>query len=153
MEPIEFSIYLKILGGSSIFSLAIQLSSIFKLIIELKEIKKKIESNQPESALGIKEPIPTSDKNKLEKIENLPNILNHLLYGFFIAILCIITYAIGEHISYTVISKSILYFQFTTILTYLTILVVPLYIIINLSRIFNIYYQIKLLSLNYLKDE
>ncbi len=153
MEPIEFSIYLKILGGSSIFSLAIQLSSVFKLIIELKEIKKKIESNRPESRLGITEPIPISDKKKLEKIERLPKILNHLLYGFFIAIICIITYSIGEHIPYTVVCKSTLYFQFTTLLTYLTILVVPLYIIINLSRIFNIYYNIKLLTLNYLKDE
>ena len=143
MHPIELEIYLQAVGGIGILGLTTHLITVFNLKIKVIEIKSKLIKKQI--------PIKTNEERLLNKVDKINVYIKSLLYGFAAAIIASLVYGIGSSIEY--ISNSNTYIISVSIISYLTFVLIPLFIGFNIYKIFEIYSKIRTMEQEYLSNE
>lgn len=146
IEPIEFEFFLKIVGGTSVVSLATQIFSIFSISIDIEKKRKSLIEKPKKDELGQVIKYPVKDQATIEKSKNINSHLTYLLYGFVLAVISILTYAITSNIPYLLIKNW--YIIVVSIVSYGFLIFVPSFVTYHMYKIFSIYYNISLVSIN-----
>ncbi len=146
IEPIEFDTFLKIVGGTSIVSLATQIFSIFNISLEIEKKRKSLIEKPKKDNFGQDIEYSVKEQPVIEQSVNIKWHLTNLLYGFVIAVISILTYSITNKISY--LRTEEWYIIIVSLISYVFLLVVPLYVTYHMYKIFRIYYDISIVSLN-----
>lgn len=144
IEPIDFDTFLKVIGGTTIISLATQISCVYNIALETTVRRNNILKRDSElkGELGVRKENLDTDKKLITNAGNIKSHLQNLLFGFTVSIVSILIFAITKHIPYPIESE--VYNIFASITSYFFILAVPSWILYHVYRIFDIYFDISI---------